>query len=281
MNGWHLQLQAKQYLPPGATVSKEVQWHCHWKLAAPFLSSCFFVTRRTTNLTMRRCSFFCPPRGRTMSLRVESHARWNLQPDTCCNHRIPLSSIFGALSCTLLEWKYGSSGGHECSARDDVMAIYKREQQHRSKTRFIGAVSTENTAVQLHWKFFFFQATFMPAKRKRDTDEEINDPGAREWELQLRKHRMLLKRAVDYYNELPGQLVRHCRSLGYDMENMPETPDQEVTPKSRAWQAQESRLQMLRKKSHRAVALQASLSENQARHHGRPVGDDAPRRVAV
>ena len=32
--------QATQYLSPGATTWKEVQRHCRWMLAAPFMSSC-------------------------------------------------------------------------------------------------------------------------------------------------------------------------------------------------------------------------------------------------
>ena len=85
------------------------------------------------------------------------------------------------------------------------MAIHKREQQSRSKNRFTGAVSKQSAVVQLHWEFDFFQATLMPAKRKCDIDEEINVVGARDQELQLRKHRRLLKRAVDCCNELPAQ----------------------------------------------------------------------------
>ena len=53
-------------------------------------------------------------------------------------------------------------------------------------------------------------------------EEEIDDLGVREQELQLGKHRMLLKRAVDHHTELPAQAVRHCRSLDYDLESMPE-----------------------------------------------------------
>ena len=36
-------------------------------------------------------------------------------------------------------------------------------------------------------------------------EEEINDFGVREQELQLRKHRMLLQRAVDHHTEMPAQ----------------------------------------------------------------------------
>ena len=88
---------------------------------------------------------------------------------------------------------YGRRSDNECSGRDDVMAIHKREQQSRSKNRFTGAVSKQSAVVQLHWEFDFFQATLMPAKRKCDIDEEINVVGARDQELQLRKHRRLLK----------------------------------------------------------------------------------------
>ena len=42
----HRSWQTKQYLPPGATISKEGQRHCPSKLAAPFISSCRRVSAR-------------------------------------------------------------------------------------------------------------------------------------------------------------------------------------------------------------------------------------------
>ena len=63
-----------------------------------------------------------------------------------------------------------------------------------------------------------------PRSTNATLTRKIKELGVREQEFQLRKLRVLLKRAVDNWNELPAQLARHCRSLGSDLENMPETP---------------------------------------------------------
>ena len=74
-------------------------------------------------------------------------------------------------------------------------------------------------ALQLRWPGTCSCFRVMPpAKRSRDIDAEISELGVREQELLLKKNRMLLKRAIDTYSELPAQLVRHCRSIGYDLE---------------------------------------------------------------
>lgn len=59
----------------------------------------------------------------------------------------------------------------------------------------------------------------MPAKRRRDIDEEFNECGVAEQELPLRKQRVLVKRAVLLRQRVTSAALR---SLGNRLENMPE-----------------------------------------------------------
>lgn len=130
------------------------------------------------------------------------------------------------------------------------------------------------------------QQNSCPRSTNATLTRKINELGVREQEFQLRKLRVLLKRAVDNWNEVPAQLARHCRSLASDLENMPETPlggnpEIESLASPGVVFADAAREQPSSSGTAGVVVRESSLAPRKVFHRGRSVGDDAQRRAVV